>query len=99
MTELLQCKLNRSCQKVIGIMFVFYLYVFRRNYVVTVFCLILSFQPETLAMYDWEHPDKLMAGEQIDLGRSHPKDSMFLKVIAEQLTLMEFAVYAAVQRR
>ena len=50
-------------------------------------------------MYDWEHPDKLMAGKQIDLGKSHPKDSMFFKIMAEQLTLMEFAVYASVQRR
>lgn len=52
-----------------------------------------------MKMYDWEHPDKLMAGRQIDLGKSHPKDSMFLKVMSEQLTLMEFAVYAAVKRR
>lgn len=50
-------------------------------------------------MYDWEHPDKLMAGKQIDLGKNHPKDTMFHKVMAEQLTLMEFAVYSAVQRR
>ena len=61
--------------------------------------ILCSLQPDVLRMYDWEHPDKLMAGKQIDLGRSHPKDTMFLKVMAEQLTLMEFAVYAAVQRR
>ena len=53
-----------------------------------------------LKRYDWEHPDKLMVGKEIiDLGRSHPKDTVFHKVVAEQLTLMEFAVYAAVQRR
>ena len=56
-------------------------------------------QPDVLKMYDWEHPDKLMAGKKIDLGKNHPKDTMFHKVMAEQLTLMEFAVYSAVQRR
>ena len=48
-------------------------------------------------MYDWDHPDKLMPDKTIDLSKI--KDSQFLKVIAEQLTLMEFAVYAAIQRR
>ena len=37
----------------------------------------------------------------IDLSKAFPKDSKenMLKVIAEQMTLMEFAVYRAVKRR
>ena len=56
-------------------------------------------QPNMLDLYDWEHKDKLLIGQEIDLSKSLPKDSPFLKTLAEQLTLMEFAVYAAVQRR
>lgn len=47
-------------------------------------------------MYDWENPDKLMKGREVDLGKSLP--SLGLKMIAEQLTLMEFSVYAVIQR-
>jgi hypothetical protein len=50
-------------------------------------------------MYDWENPDKLMMGREIDLGRPLPKDSLCLKMIAEQLTLMEFSVYAVIERK
>lgn len=56
-------------------------------------------QPEVLSMYDWEHPDKLMKGKEIDLSRSLPRESFCMKMIAEQLTLMEFSVYAAIQRK
>ena len=47
---------------------------------------------------NWEHPDKLMKGREIDLSRSLPRES-FLKMMAEQLTLMEFSVYAVIQRK
>lgn len=40
-----------------------------------------------------------MVGRRIDLSKSVPKDSPFLKTLAEQLTLMEFSIYAAIQRR
>jgi len=40
-----------------------------------------------------------MMGREIDLGKSLPKESTVLKMIAEQLTLMEFAVYAVIQRK
>ena len=40
-----------------------------------------------------------MVGRRIDLSKSIPKDSPFLKTLAEQLTLMEFSIYAAIQRR
>ena len=50
-------------------------------------------------MYDWENPDKLMKGREIDLGKSLPKDSMCLKMIAEQLTLMEYSVYSVIRRK
>ena len=55
-------------------------------------------QLDILSMYDWEHPDKLMKGREIDLSRSLPRES-FLKMMAEQLTLMEFSVYAVIQRK
>ena len=61
--------------------------------------MLFSLQPKVLSMYDWENPDKLMNGREIDLGKSLPKDSLSLKMIAEQLTLMEFSVYAVIQRR
>ncbi len=54
-------------------------------------------QYDVLMMYDWDHPDKLIPDKSIDLARI--KDSQLLRVFAEQLTLMEFAVYAAIQRR
>lgn len=53
-------------------------------------------QPQMCRLYDWEDPDKLMVGREIDLSKS--RDSSFLKSLAEQLTIMEFAVFAAVQR-
>lgn len=56
-------------------------------------------QPHILYLHDWDHPEKLIVGKELDLSRSHPKDSPFIRHLAEQLTLMEFAVYAAVQRR
>ena len=40
-----------------------------------------------------------MVGRRLDLSKSIPKDSPFLKTLAEQLTLMEFSIYAAIQRR
>ncbi len=48
-------------------------------------------------MYDWDHPDKLIPEKSIDLSKI--KESHFLRIIAEQLTLMEYSVYAAIQRR
>ena len=48
-------------------------------------------------MFDWENPDKLMKGREIDLSKNIP--SQGIRMIAEQLTLMEFSVYAAIQRR
>lgn len=59
----------------------------------------VSLQPEVLSMYDWENPDKLMRGREIDLSKSLPKESLCLRMIAEQLTLMEFSVYAVIQRK
>lgn len=50
-------------------------------------------------MYDWEDRDKLMVGREIDLSTRISKDSPFLRTLAEQLTLMEFSIYAAIQRR
>ncbi len=54
-------------------------------------------QYDVLMMYDWDHPDKLVPDKSIDFAKI--KDSQLLHVFAKQLTLMEFAVYAAIQRR
>ncbi len=48
-------------------------------------------------MFAWDNPDKLMKGKEIDLSKNLPSQCM--KMIAEQLTLMEFCVYSAIQRR
>lgn len=48
-------------------------------------------------MYDWENPDKLMKGREVNLSKN--LGSMCLKMIAEQLTMMEFSVYAVIQRK
>ena len=63
------------------------------------FVISLPLQPQLLELFDWEDRDKLMVGRRIDLSKSIPKDSPFLKTLAEQLTLMEFSIYAAIQRR
>ena len=63
------------------------------------FVISLLLQPQLLELFDWEDRDKLMVGRRIDLSKSIPKDSPFLKTLAEQLTLMEFSIYAAIQRR
>ena len=59
-------------------------------------------QPDVVKHFTWNTPQKqLVVSRDIDLGRSISKDSKdnMLKVIAEQMTLMEFAVYKAVKRR
>ena len=56
-------------------------------------------QSEVLKAFEWNHPEKLKVGCGFDLSRPVSKESSFLKMVAEQLTLMEFAVYAVVQRR
>ena len=63
------------------------------------FVVLLLLQPQLLELFDWEDRDKLMVGRRIDLSKSFPKDSPFLKTLAEQLTLMEFSIYATIQRR
>ena len=50
-------------------------------------------------MYEWDNPGKLMMGREIDLGKSLPKESTCLKMIAEQLTLMEYSVYSVIRRK
>ena len=60
--------------------------------------LFISAQLDVLNMFDWENPDKLMRGREIDLSKSLPRES-YLKMMAEQLTLMEFSVYASIQRK
>ena len=52
-----------------------------------------------LNTYNWDNHKELMRGHELDLSRQLPKESPLLITLAEQLTLMEFAVYAAVERR
>ena len=56
-------------------------------------------QIEVLNTYNWDNHKELMRGHELDLSRQLPKESPLLITLAEQLTLMEFAVYAAVERR
>ena len=54
-------------------------------------------QPEEVSQFEWGDPEKLLSAHRMDLSQS--MDSSHLKVFAEQLSLMEFSVYAAIQRR
>ena len=51
-----------------------------------------------LDQYDWDKPAKLIVGKDIDLSKSS-KDVAFAKMFAEQITIMEYCCYSAIQRR
>lgn len=49
-------------------------------------------------MYNWDNPEKLKPKAPLDLSRSALREGPGCRAIAQQLTLMEFAVYKAVER-
>ena len=55
-------------------------------------------QPSMLDQYDWDKPAKLIVGKDIDLSKNS-KDGSFSKMFAEQITIMEYCCYCAIQRR
>ena len=63
--------------------------------------MILFIQPDVVKHFTWKSRQKQPVCRDIDLSKGFSKDPKenMLKVIAEQMTLMEFAVYEAVKRR